>query len=281
MSILTTHGVDEVRDVGPVVRPRRRVTLTQLCAGALLGALVLLALLGPVLWRDHAGQDLARFLQAPSLLEPLGRDHLGRSVVARLAHATRLSLALAVLCVGLAVTVGGLAGVLAAWRGGWVDAVLRGVSEVLVALPVLLVVLIVSAAADGGLWALVLGLALVQWVEHFRVVRARAALVLGGPAVQAARLLRLGPVHVVRRHVWPEVRPVITTMATFGLGSTVLALSTLGFVGVGAKPPTPELGLMVTEALPYYSEAPWLSLAPVLVLGGLVIGLLGLKGARR
>jgi peptide/nickel transport system permease protein len=120
----------------------------------------------------------------------------------------------------------------------------------------------------------------VQWVEYFRVVRARASLVLGSSAVEAARLLRLGPWHVVRRHLVPELRPVVTTMATFGVGTTVLALSTLGFVGVGASPPTPELGLMVTEAMPYYAEAPWLSLAPVLVLGALVAGLLGLRGTR-
>ncbi|MFA9432322.1 ABC transporter permease [Egicoccus sp. AB-alg2] len=250
---------------------------------ALLGLLALFALLGPVVWGDPIGQDLSRFLQAPSLAEPLGHDHLGRSVTARLAAATRLSVVLALACVTTALVVGGLTGVLAAWRGGWVDGVLHGLSEAMVALPALLLVLVFAAMADGGLWTLYLGLALAQWVEYFRVVRARAGLVLAGPAVEAADLLRLGAGHVLARHLWPDLRPVLVTMATFGLGTSILALSTLGFVGVGVRPPTPELGLMITEAFPLYDEAPWLSAAPVAVLALLVLGLLGLRptGARR
>jgi peptide/nickel transport system permease protein len=251
--------------------------LRQRAAAAVLAGLVLFALLGPAVWSDPAAQDLGRFLQGPTLSEPLGMDHLGRSVAARLASATRLSLLLAVLCVATAALAGTAAGVLAAWRGGWTDAALRGASEVLIALPALLVVLIFSAMASGGLWTLYVGLALAQWVEYFRVVRARSGLVLGGPAVEAAGMLQLGPVHVWRRHLWPELAPVLLTLATFGIGTSILALSTLGFVGVGLQPPTAEIGLMITEAFPYWSEAPWMSLAPVLVLTTVLVGLLGLR----
>ena len=247
-------------------------------AAAVLAALVLFPVSGPLLWGNPAAQDLSRFLEPPSLAEPLGRDQLGRSVTARLAAATRLSLVLAVLCVATAAVAGTLAGVLAAWRGGWGDAVLRGVSEVLIALPALLVVLMFAALGGGGLWTLYAGLALAQWVEYFRVVRARSALVLGSPAVEAARLLQLGHLHLWRRHLWPELRPVLLTLATFGVGTSVTALSTLGFVGVGLQPPTAELGLMLTEAFPYWSEAPWMSLAPVAVLTTVLVGLLGLRG---
>jgi peptide/nickel transport system permease protein len=158
-----------------------------------------------------------------------------------------------------------------------VDTVLHGLSEAFVALPALLVVLVASALADGGLWPLYAGLALAQWVEYFRVVRARSAVLLSGPTVEAAGLLDLGPLHVLRRHLWPDLAPLLTTMATFGLGTSVLALSTLGFVGVGVAPPTPELGQLVTEAFPFHAEAPWMSLAPVLVLVAVLVGLLGLR----
>lgn len=242
-----------------------------------LASLALFALVGPWVWPDPTGQDLARFLEPPSLAEPLGRDHLGRSVTSRLAHATRLSLALAALCVITALVAGAVTGMLAARRGGVVDHLLLGVSETFVALPALLVVLIFAALADGALWTLYGALALTQWVEYFRVVRARSAVLLAGPAVQAAGLLRLGRRHVVLRHVWPDLRPVLITMATLGLATSVLTLSTLGFVGVGVRPPTPELGLMVTEAFPLYDEAPRLALAPILVLATLLLGLLGLR----
>ena len=165
-----------------------------------------------------------------------------------------------------------------AWHGGWVDATLRSTSEAFVAIPALLVVLLVSALASGGsLWALYLGLALAQWVEYFRVVRARSALILGSPAVEAAGLLQLGPRHLLRRHLWPELRPLLATLASLGMVTSILAMSTLGFVKVGLQPPRAELGLMITESFPFYDVAPWLSLAPIAVLFLLTLSLLGLR----
>ncbi|MFI7481556.1 ABC transporter permease [Kocuria sp. M1R5S2] len=255
----------------------RSTPATRLLSGALLAALVLFALVGPLVWRQHTGQDLSQFLQPPSPGEPLGHDHLGRSVIARLAHATRLSLGLAVLCVATAAVAGTALGLLAAWRRGWLDQLLLGASEVFLALPALLVVLIFATLASGELWTIYVGIALAQWVEYFRVVRARSVSVLTSPAVEAAGLLRLGPVHVLRRHLWPELAPVLLTLATLGTATAVLAMSTLSYVGVGLKPPTAELGLLVTESLPYYHEAPWMVLAPVAVLLLLLVGLLGLR----
>lgn len=255
----------------------RRSRGRRLAVGGIL-ALGLFALLGPVLLADPAAQDLDRYLDGPTLAEPLGRDDYGRSVLARLAHATRLSLVLAALCVATALVLGTAAGIASAWFGGWVDAVLRAVSEAFVAIPALLVVLLVAALASGGsLWALYLGLALAQWVEYFRVVRARAGLVLGSPAVEATRLLVLGPGHVLRRHLWPDLRPLLGTLAALGMVTSILAMSTLGFVKVGLQPPRAELGLMITEAFPFYDVAPWLSLAPIAVLFLLTLCFLGLR----
>lgn len=256
----------------------RRWTPGRLLAACGLALLATFALVGPLVLPDPAAQDLSRYLYPPSLTDPLGRDEYGRSVLSRLAHATRLSLVLGASCVATALVLGTASGVLAAWRGGWVDAVLRAVSEAFVAIPALLVVLLFSAlAADGSLWTLYVGLALVQWVEYFRVVRSRAALVLGSPAVEAATLLRLGRVHVVRRHLLPELRPLLTTLASLGMVTSILAMSTLGFIKVGLQPPRAELGLMVTEAFPFHDVAPWLSLAPVAVLFLLTACFLGLR----
>jgi peptide/nickel transport system permease protein len=259
-------------------RARNRFGVVGVVSAATLSLLVAFAVVGPLMLPDPAAQDLGRYLQAPTAAEPLGRDEFGRSVLARLAHATRLSLILAVLCVATALLLGTATGVLAAWRGGWVDAVLRGVSEVFVALPGLLVVLLVAALATGGqLWPLYVGLALAQWVEYFRVVRARSSAVLASPAVQAASLLRLGPVHVVRRHLWPDLRPLLLTLASLGMVTSILAMSTLAFVKVGVKPPRAELGLMITEGFPFYDVAPWICLGPVGVLFLLTVSLLGLR----
>lgn len=259
---------------GPV---RRRLSWTRAASAGLLAALVLFALIGPLVWRQYAGQDLSQFLRPPSLAEPFGNDHLGRSVIARLAHATRLSLGLALLCVTTAGIAGVALGLLAAWRRGWVDQLLLGISEIFLALPALLIVLIFAALASGEMWTIYVGIALAQWVEYFRVVRARSLSVFASPAVEAANLLRLGPVHVLRRHLWPELAPVLLTMASLGMATAVLAMSTLSYVGVGLKPPTAELGLLITESLPFYYEAPWMVAAPIVVLLLLLAGLLGLR----
>lgn len=273
---MTTALLEGFATTGDRSRRPRRVA-KRIAAGGLL-ALVLFALLGPLLLPDPAAQDLGRYLEGPTVGEPLGRDDYGRSVVTRLAHATRLSLVLAALCVATALVLGTAAGVASAWLGGWVDAALRAVSEAFVAIPALLVVLLVSALASGGsLWALYLGLALAQWVEYYRVVRARAGLVLGSPAVEAAGLLRLGPVHTIRRHLWPDLRPLLATLASLGMVTSILAMSTLGFVKVGLQPPRAELGLMITDAFPFYDVAPWMSIAPITVLFLLTVCFLGLR----
>lgn len=260
------------------VATERRRPLARRVALLGLALLAAFAIVGPLVLADPAAQDLSRFLERPSASEPLGRDDYGRSVLARLAHATRLSLTLSALCVATALLLGTVAGIASAWFGGWIDAVLRAVSEAFVAVPALLVVLLVSALASGGsLWALYLGLALAQWVEYFRVVRARSGLVLGSPAVEAAGLLELGPAHVVRRHLWPDLRPLLGTLAALGMVTSILAMSTLGFVKVGLQPPRAELGLMITESFPFYDVAPWMSLAPIAVLFLLTVCFLALR----
>lgn len=272
---MTTAPLLEAVGVGQPTPRRPLVRRTALWTLALLATF---ALAGPLVLADPAAQDLGRYLEAPTPAEPLGRDEFGRSVVARLAHATRLSLLLAALCVATALALGTAAGVAAAWLGGWVDAVLRSVSEAFVAIPALLVVLVVAAmAAPGSMWALYLGLALAQWVEYFRMVRARAGLVLGSPAVEAAGLLRLGPWHTIRRHLWPDLRPLLSTLASLGMVTSILAMSALGYVKVGLQPPRAELGLMITESFPFYAVAPWLCLAPVTVLFVVTLCFLALR----
>ena len=240
----------------------------------LLALIAAFALLGPWLsGADPARQELARFLESPSWAQPLGMDQLGRSMLARLAHATRLSLGMAVLSVLSAAIPGTLIGVLAAWRGGWIERALAAAADAVLALPGLLLVLLLAAFAPGRFWPLYVGISLALWVEYFRVVRAASHVLLAGPQVEASRLLGFPPTYIVRRHLLPVLLPQILTLMRFGLAGAVLAMSALGFVGVGLQPPTPELGVMMIELLPYYDEAPWLIGAPVLVLFLTLLGL--------
>ena len=251
----------------------RDMTAGRLVGLLLVSAVVVFAVLGPLLvGADPARQNLSRALQAPSEEFWLGTDHLGRSVLARLAHAARLSVSLAVLAVLTAALAGVGLGLLAAWAGGWTDRVLGSLADAVLALPGLLLVLLLAAIAPGAAWALFLGLSLAAWVEWFRLARASGAAALASPAVEAARLLGFGWGHVLRRQVLPEIGPLLGTLAALGLGNAVLAVGALGFVGVGLRPPTAEWGLMMTELLPYHSEAPVALLAPAVCLFMLVLG---------
>lgn len=250
--------------------------------GAGLVALVLgFGLLAPVVVPgDPFAQSLAKSLAGPEPGAPFGYDHLGRSLWHRLAHALRLSPLIA----GAAVLTAGLFGValgsVAAALGGWIDRGLTMVADALMALPGLLLVLIVLAIVPGtapGFWA---GLSLVLWVEFFRLTRATARATLASPAVEASRLLGFGPLYVLRHHLWPEIAPVMLTAAAFGAATAIMAIAALGFVSVGMRAPTPELGLMMVELLPYWREAPAALLTPVIATFLLLLGLTLAAGRR-
>ena len=250
-------------------RPARPLGLRLLVAVAAFGVLA------PwLLGIDPARQALEDSLLAPSLAHPLGTDVLGRSVLARLAHAARLSLGLALASALTAALPGVLLGVLAAWRGGMTDRALSMLADATLSIPGLLLVLLLAAIAPGRVGALYAGLSLVLWVEWFRVARAASRPVLAGHAVQASRLLGFGRGYLLRRHVLPELAPLLRTMLALGTAQAVLALAALGFIGVGVQPPTAELGLMMTEYLPHWHEAPWLIAAPTGLLTAVVLGMM-------
>ena len=252
-----------------------------LIGGALIGLVAALSLLGPALVPgDPFAQTLTKALAGPEASAPLGYDHLGRSVFHRLAAALRLSPLIALAAVATAGAAGLALGAIAAAQGGWVDRCLVMLADALLALPGLLLVLIVLAMVPGtalGFWA---GLSLVLWVEFFRLTRAATRETLASPAVQASRLLGFGPAYLFRVHLWPEIAPMMLTAAAFGTATAIMAIAALGFVHVGMRAPTPELGLMMVELLPYWREAPLALLSPVIATFALLLGLTLLAGSR-
>lgn len=253
----------------------------RIIATAILALVAGFALLGPHLVPgDPFAQSLMKALAGPEAGAPLGYDHLGRSLYHRLAHALRLSPLIALAAVATAGTAGLVLGTLAAVRGGWVERALVILADALMALPGLLMVLIVLAIMPGtamGFWA---GLSLVLWVEFFRLTRAATRATLASPAVQAVKLLGFRWPYIFQTHLWPEIAPLILTAAAFGTATAIMAIAALGFVSVGMRAPTPELGLMMVELLPYWREAPMALLTPVIATFALLLGLTLLAGSR-
>lgn len=251
-----------------------RISRRRLIGVAILVLLLVFAFL-PLLvgGSDPLKQSLRFALKGPSFQDWFGFDHLGRSMQARLAAALRLSLGLAFLSVVTAMIPGIVLGVLSAWCGGLTDRVISGLSDTFMALPGLLLVLMLTAIVPDNPAMLYIGISLVLWVEYYRMTRALARPLLASPAVEASRLLGFGPAHILRRHIWPEIGPMILTVGAYGAASAIMAIAALGFVSVGVRPPTPELGAMMIELLPYYEEAPHALLQPILVIFLMVLAL--------
>ncbi|MCM2131399.1 ABC transporter permease [Larsenimonas rhizosphaerae] len=263
----------------PLLRLRVPLPRARMAGALLLALLIAFGWLVP-LWHDVSPhhQDLMHTLTPPGAEHLLGTDPLGRSMLGRLTEAVRLSLGLALLSVASAAVPGVVFGVIAGWRPGLVDRSLGLVADVVLALPGLLLVLLLAAIAPGTFWSLYVGIALVLWVEYFRVVRTATRTLISAPQVQCARMLGFGPGYIFRRHLWPELAPEVTTLAAFGASTAVLAVSSLGFVSIGLRPPTAELGLMMTELFPFYQEAPWLLAQPVIMLFLMVLSFQLLAG---
>ena len=258
----------------PTEAPRRILAPARILGLTLLAFLAICTIIGPdLVGQDPARQSLLEARQPPNAQHIFGTDHLGRDMAARLLSGAQLSLSLAFLSVLTAGIPGTLLGILAAWFGGWTDRLLTSFADAILALPGLLLVLMLAAISPGSWWALYAGISLTLWVEYFRYTRQRTRITLAGPAVEASRMLGLSPTLIVRRHILPEIGPGLMTVAAFGAATAVTAVAALGFVSVGVRPPTAEWGVMMTELLPYWREAPFLILQPVICLVVTVLAL--------
>ncbi len=240
---------------------------------ALIAVLALLCLIGPWLpLADPNAQDLLRTLAAPSLAHPLGTDHLGRSILSRTVHGAPRSLGIAVICVAIATSVGLLLGLVAAAGNRWTDGLIMRLADLVLAFPGLLLALLLAGLMGGGIIPMMIGIKLTLWPQFARMARATARVTLQEAHVEAARLAGLSQLHILRHHLLPPVLRQTISLATLGVGAAILSISSLGFLGLGLQPPTPEWGAMISELLPYVAEAPVQMAAPCLMIVTSVLG---------
>lgn len=244
----------------------------------LLGLLVIATLIVLLSPYTIAEQDLSARLMSPSASHWLGTDHFGRDMLTRLASAIQLSFILSFLCVLTSATLGVSLGVLSAWKGGLIAQGMDVIVNILLALPGLVLVLLLAAIAPGSFVVLYLAITLTQWVEYFRVSRVVTNTIINSPARQLSQMMGFGAWYQFRRHIWPELTHSILTLASFAGANAILTMASLGFVYVGIQPPLAELGLMSVELFPYYDQAPWILIQPLIAIATLVFGFHLLSG---
>jgi peptide/nickel transport system permease protein len=230
------------------------------------------ALLGPWFLGEKAlainlrGRNLPPFALDRGWLYVLGADSLGRSILARLILGSRYTLAIAGSAVILALVVGGLLGLIAGYRGSWVDNIILRLADILMSFPSLLLALIVLYVLSPRLSNLVLVLALSRVPIYLRTCRAEVLEVRERMFVTAARVMGAKPARLVRWHILPMVTPTLITVATLEFAFVMLSESSLSFLGLGVQAPGITWGLMVAEGRAYLATAWWLSFWPGLAI---------------
>ena len=210
--------------------------------------------------------NLGRALQAPSAIHWFGTDEAGRDVLSRVLHGGLESLAAALAVIAAAILIGLLGGACAGWMGGLVDEGLMRTTDLFFAFPALVLAMAISAALGPSLRNAVIAAIVVWWPTYARLVRGEVLRVKHNPYVEAARALGLSDLRLVLRHVLPQTWGVLNARATVDVGYTILFIATLGFVGLGSKPPSAEWGAMIAAARTYFLNYWWTMTFPGLAL---------------
>lgn len=238
----------------------------------LLTALVLVALLAPLLANYPAEFHLAQRLLPPSSGAPFGTDRMGSDIFASVVFGARATLLIASVTVALAVLIGVPIGLVAGYyRNGISDALMR-IADIALAVPQIMLAIAITQTLGPSIKSIVLALSLTYWPFWTRLVYAETRSIRNEIFIEAAVALGASPGRVMVLHILPAIASSIVVRTSIGLGATIMASATLGFLGLGAPPPTPEWGRMIAESREYLPEAWWYPLAPGLAIFLTVLG---------
>jgi ABC-type dipeptide/oligopeptide/nickel transport system permease subunit len=244
--------------------------MTGLCVLGIMLALVLTASLWTA--QDPTRQQLSQVLRPISAQHPLGTDHLGRDMLARLLYGGRLSLLIGGFAVAIGLIVGVPLGALSGFQGGLTDLVIQRLADVLLSFPGFLLALSLVSMLGVGLQNVVIAVGISALPSFIRLVRGSVLSIREHVFVEAARALGQRPRIILMRHVLPNAMAPIIVQATLNLGASILVAAGLGFLGLGVQPPTAEWGTMLGEGRQYIFRAPLLTLFPGLAIFLAVLG---------
>ena len=233
---------------------------------------VLSALLAPIIAPlEPEAMDFDYLLSGLSSEHLLGTDQLGRDTLSRLIYGARIALLVSVGSIGLGVLIGVPLGLIAVYFGGWTDDIIMRLMDSLVVFPSLLIAVALAAALGGSVTTIIIaiGVANVPWMA--RVIRSQGLSIREMDFVAAAEAGGMNPARIIFRHILPNSLAPVIVQSTLSMGYAVLVEATLGFIGVGVRPPTPTWGNMLYDAFPMLEQQPMLSIFPGLAIFLLVL----------
>jgi len=229
----------------------------------MVAALLLVALFAPWLAYDPPlVADLSKRLQPPSWLHWCGTDELGRDIYSRIVYGARLTLIIVILVAIIAAPVGLLIGTMAGYLGGLWDAVLMRITDIFLAFPRLILALAFVAALGPGIENAILAIALTAWPPYARIARAETLTIRKADFIAAARLQGASVLRIIGRYIMPLCAASVIVRVTLDMAGIILTAAGLGFLGLGAQPPIPEWGAMVSAGRKFLLDQWWVATLP-------------------
>jgi peptide/nickel transport system permease protein len=276
---LVVEGPDAEAPLAPAAAKTRaklrRGSWRLVTGGSMVGLIIAFAVVFPFTGSyEPYAQDLNNVLQKPGLnAHFLGTDMLGRDIASRLALATRVTLGITAAIVVLNAIIGTAIGIMAGYLGGPADNALMGLADIQLAMPVMLVLVALSAALGPSVNLMIVVLSVTFWVGYARVSRSSTLSLRGREFVLMPKMQGASAFWILRRHILPHVAPQMLIIAATDVAVIVMATAAFDFLGLGVQPPTPSLGLMISEGQVYIRQDAWLVLVPGLVVFLFVAGI--------
>ena len=232
----------------------------------ILAAIWLIALFAPLVATHEPLKQSADLLQPPSTSHWMGTDEFGRDLFSRIVYGGRISLSVGIIAVTIAVLVGSTLGLMSGYVGGLIDTAIMRFIDGLMAFPSIILAILIMAVLGPSLVNLMIavGISAVPW--YARTVRGSTLQVKQTQYVESSQAVGAGTLRIMRRHILPNVAAPIIVLGTLGMATSILAIAGLSFLGLGARPPSPELGAMLSSARTYMGRAGWYATFPGLAI---------------
>ena len=226
---------------------------------------------------DPYKQNLSEALQAPSAAHLLGTDRFGRDQLSRIIMGSQASIYSTLILVAIVSVVGTIFGIVCGWKGGKVDAVLMRISDVFLAFPELVFALAVAGVIGGGIWSAIFAMAAVAWPKYARIARSQTLAQKETPFMAAAKLSGNTTGKLIFRHILPNIMGPLLVTAMLDIGTMMMGLSGLSYLGLGVMPPTAEWGSMMSNSRSMLQIYPWITLSPgvAIFISVMIFNLLG------